>query len=157
MDHEGGALWLYVTMIGGQYADQRIECHDIEFYIAPDNGALVSVCRNHVRPDFKAKHIDGWIALALAESVSVKAKTADRLYLAELGQNPADSFYELHDYALIVAADRRSALAQAKAGHPAWHVDNLIDLSREAELLGYRLDAPTARDAARLISKYIRL
>lgn len=157
MDHDGSALRLHVVMIGGQYASQRIECHDIELYIAADESALVSACRDIKRPAFKAKHIDGWIALPLRVREAEEAATADRLYLAELGQNRADSFYELHDYALIVASDGRTAIREAKAGHPGWHVDNLIDLSRETELLGHSIDARIARNGARLVSKYIRL
>ena len=157
MDHDVSALRLHVVMIGGQYAGQRIECHDIEFHIAADESGLVSACRNLKRPAFKAKHIDGWIALQLSASETDDAATTDRLYLAELGQNRADSFYELHDYALIVASDGHSALREAKTGHRGWHVDNLIDLSREAELLGHKLDARSARNGARLVSKYIRL
>jgi hypothetical protein len=157
MDDEGSAFRLHVVMIGGQYAGQRIECHDIEFHIAADESGLVSACRNQSRPAFKARHIDGWIALPLQAPEAENATTTDRLYLAELGQNRADSFYELHDYALIVASDGRSALREAKSGHSGWHVDNLIDLSREAELLGHRLDARSARNGARLVSKYIRL
>lgn len=107
--------------------------------------------QNQSRPAFKARHIDGWIALPLQAPKTENATTTDRLYLAELGQNRADSFYELHDYALIVASDGRSALREAKIpGHSGWHVDNLIDLSREAELLGHRLDARSARNGAHL-------
>jgi hypothetical protein len=146
-----------VTMVGGQYAGQRIECHDIELHIAHDEMGLISACRNLSRPALKAKHIDGWIAIPLHAAQPETVAIIDRLYLAELGQNRADSFYELHDYALIVASDGRTAIRKAKAGHPGWHVDNLIDLSREAERLGHPLHARIAQNDARLTSKYIRL
>jgi hypothetical protein len=145
MVNEDHALWLFVTMVGGQYAGHRIECHDIELHIARDEKGLVSACRNLARPALKAKHIDGWIAIPLQAAQPETVAIIDRLYLAELGQNRADSFYELHDYALIVASDGRTAIREAKAGHRGWHVDNLIDLSREADLLGHSIDARSAR------------
>lgn len=157
MDHEGSALWLYVVMIGGQYSGQRIECHDIELHIAADEIGLVSACRDIKRPAFKAKHIDGWIALPLQPHDGIDVAESDRLYLAKLGQNRADSFYELHDYGLTIANDSRAAIREAKAGHPGWHVDNLIDLTREAEMLGHMLHARTAQNGTRLVSRYIRL
>lgn len=157
MVYEDDALWLYVTMVGGQYAGHRIECHDIELHIARDEIGLMSACRTLARPALKAKHIDGWIAVPLQASEPAAVAALDRLYLAELGLNRADSFYEQHDYALITASDGRAAIREAKAGHPGWHVDNLIDLTREAELLGHPLHAQTAHKGARLISKYIRL
>lgn len=156
MDRKSEAMMLFVTMVGGQFAGQRIECHDIEIYLARNEQDLVSAFRNRNRPDLKARHIDGWIALPLCGAAPHEAKPREILFLAELGQNRADSFYELHDYALIVASDTRSAIREAKAMHPGWHVDNLINLSREAEVLGERLDPRGSKDGARLVSKYIR-
>lgn len=157
MVDEDDALWLFVTMVGGQSAGQRIECHDIELHIAHDEKGLVSACRNLARPALKGKHIDGWIAVPIQAPEADAVALMDRLYLAELGQNRAGSFYEQHDYALITASDGRAAIREAKAKYPGWHVDNLIDLTREAELLGHPLHARTAHNGAQLMSKYIRL
>jgi hypothetical protein len=157
MVSEDDALWLFVTMVGGQYAGHRIECHDIELHIAHDENGLVSACRNLARPALKTKHIDGRIAVPPQVYEPETDAITDRLYLAELGQNRADSFYEQHDYVLITASDGRAAIRLAKAGHPDWHVDNMLDLSLEAERLGHPLHARVANEGARLISKSIRL
>jgi hypothetical protein len=136
-----------------EYEDDTLKL----FHIAKDVADLVSACRNHIRSDLKARHIDGWIALPIHTSGLDACSAAERLYFADLGQNRAGSFYEQHDYALIIASDSRTAIRQAKAGHPGWHVDNLIDLTREADLRGHALHARTARNGAKVVSKYIRL
>ena len=42
MDHEGDAIWLLMTMMGGQIAGLRRECHDIELQLAADHCGLAS-------------------------------------------------------------------------------------------------------------------
>jgi hypothetical protein len=157
MGSESAAPFLFVIMVGGQFTGQRIEFHDIEIYVAADEIELIADSRNVLRPGLKAKHIDGWIKLPVRSASAADIDADGRLYLAELGQSRADSFYEQHDYALIIARDSRAAIRAAKAGHPGWHVDNLIDLSREAAVLGHSVHARTAREEAHIVSRYIRL
>jgi Domain of Unknown Function (DUF1543) len=145
-------MMLYVAMVGGQLPGHRIEVHDIEIYLAEDQADLVEQCRAFVRP-IKARHIDGWIEIPVGPNTLEEQK----LYLLEMGKNETGRFYELHDYVLVCAENTRAAIFGAKSRAKGWHVDTVIDLTRAAADRGHRLDAASAEQSARFISRYIRL
>lgn len=151
-DAQGLALMnLYAVMIGGQLPGFRIEAHDIELHLARDEADLLDRCRASDRP-FTARHIDGWIAVPVQPEQQHHTDAAGKVYLVELGCNQPGRCNELHDYQVIAA----STVREAKLRSPGWHVDNVLDLSREAAALGVGINPQQAAAQARAVSRYLR-
>ena len=151
---------LYLVEIGGTREDCLFELHSVHPLVARDEADLLAQCRAKFARLYDAPHVDGWIALPLAERAQAPAAADARFYAVEMGRNSASHLREEHRYLFLEAAGAREALMAARAQMPGWHIDTVVDLDTLADRFGHALRRKgdlLRQPAPTFVSRYIRL
>jgi len=129
---------LFVVLLGGKHAQAKIEVHDIVFAVADSLEQAYPQLRERWFGTAKGVHIDAWMAVdgvegwRLAFSPLAPCADAPRLYFINLGGYDARCFGEAHHYVLVVARNKREAMAkgrrQALAHMKQTHLDAVLDV-----------------------------
>lgn len=129
---------LYVVMLGGKHPRAKIEVHDIAFAAGDTLEDTYEQLRQSWFGSPAGLHIDAWMAVDGVHEWKVELSTVSsppdspRLYFINLGGYESRTFGEIHQYLLVVANDRRDAMAQAKKRVlPHWklsHTDGVLDV-----------------------------
>ncbi|UFH51200.1 DUF1543 domain-containing protein [Pseudomonas sp. KNUC1026] len=111
---------LFVVMLGGTHPRAKIEVHDIAFVQAGSLEQAYPQLRDQWFGSPKGLHIDAWMAVDGVEHWRVELSPlapppeSPRLYFINLGGYDRQAFGEAHQYLLVVAHDKRAAMAKAK-------------------------------------------
>lgn len=129
---------LFVVMLGGKHPRAKIEVHDIAFVVADTLAQAYPQLRDNWFGSPKGVHIDSWMAVDGVENWRVELSPlapfpdAPRLYFINLGGYETQAFGEQHHYLLVVAKDKREAMAKGKRQALAhWrqtHTDAVLDV-----------------------------
>lgn len=129
---------LFVVMLGGKHPRAKIEVHDVVFVVADSLEAAYPQLRQSWFGSPQGLHIDSWMAVEGVENWRVElsglapAPDEHRLYFINLGGYENGVFGEAHRYLLVVARNKREAIAKGKL-HMAkhWtqaHTDAVLDI-----------------------------
>lgn len=129
---------LFVVMLGGKHPQAKIEVHDIALVAAGSLEQAYPQLRNQWFGSPKGLHIDAWMAVDGVEQWRVELSPlaplpgSPRLYFINLGGYDRHVFGEAHLYRLVVAHDKREAMAKSKRQKlPNWgkpHIDAVMDV-----------------------------
>lgn len=129
---------LFVVMLGGKHPRAKIEVHDVAFVVADTLEQAYQPLRTQWFGSPKGLHIDAWMAVDGVEHWRVELSPlaplpgSPRLYFINLGGYDRQAFGEAHLYRLVVAHDKREAMAKGKRqGLPNWgkpHIDAVMDV-----------------------------
>ncbi|CAH0650218.1 DUF1543 domain-containing protein [Pseudomonas juntendi] len=129
---------LFVVLLGGKHPQAKIEVHDIVFAAADTLEQAYPQLRDGWFGSPKGVHVDAWMAVDGVDNWRVElsplapSPESLRLYFINLGGYDAQAFGEAHDYLLVVARDKREAMAKGKKQAMAhWsqaHNDAVLDV-----------------------------
>ncbi|MDH0747843.1 DUF1543 domain-containing protein [Pseudomonas sp. GD03842] len=129
---------LYVVMLGGKHPRAKIEVHDVAFVVADTLDDAYPQLRREWFGDSHGLHIDAWMAVDGVDQWKVElsalapAPGSPRLYFINLGGYDTRLFGEAHHYILVVAHNKREAIAKGKqhrlAGWSQAHTDAVMDV-----------------------------
>lgn len=111
---------LFVVMLGGKHPRAKIEVHDIVIVVADTLEQAYPQLRESWFGSPKGVHIDSWMAVDGVEgwrvelSPSAPSPGSPRLFFINLGGYESQTFGEAHHYLLVVAKDKREAMAKGK-------------------------------------------
>jgi Domain of Unknown Function (DUF1543) len=112
---------LYMVLIGATPKGRNIEQHDICFGIAPNMAAMVPQLQKawpeaaavmHVDAYRQVNQVDGY-AIEIVNKADAKQQDA-QLFFINLGGYKANEFEEFHYKMIVAAADKSTAIKQAK-------------------------------------------
>lgn len=129
---------LFVVLLGGKHPRAKIEVHDVAFVAADTLEHTYPQLRDSWFGSPRGLHIDAWMAVdgvgdwRVELSALAPAPNSPRLYFINLGGYEARTFGEAHHYLLVVARDKREAIAQGKRQMRShWtqaHTDAVLDV-----------------------------
>ncbi|MFJ5298640.1 DUF1543 domain-containing protein [Pseudomonas sp. NPDC088368] len=129
---------LFVVMLGGKHPRAKIEVHDVVFVVADSLEQAYPQLRDGWFGSPKGVHIDSWMAVNGVENSRVEFSSlapspdSPRLYFINLGGYESQTFGEAHHYLLVVAKDKREAMAKGKRQPLShWtqaHTDTVLDV-----------------------------
>lgn len=116
-------LQLYMLLLGCKPPGRLTEQHDIFFGIADSLKSLVPQIKAFW-PEPEKIHIDAWRKVTIAEGYSIQVVPRNestaagsvtyKLFFINLGGYKKNEFEEFHYRMLVVAADKKEAIQQAK-------------------------------------------
>lgn len=129
---------LFVVMLGGKHPRAKIEVHDVVFAVAETLEAAYPQLRDGWFGSPKGVHIDSWMKVDGVDGWRVELSHlaphagAPRLYFINLGGYEPKVFGEAHHYLLVVADDKKQAMAKGKQQMlKTWsqpHTDGVLDI-----------------------------
>lgn len=115
---------LYMLLLGCKPPGRNTEQHDIFFSIADSLKSLAPQI-NAFWPEPEKIHIDAWRKVTMADGYSIQViphnepaaagSTTYKLFFINLGGYKENEFEEFHYRMLVVAADKKEAIQEAKA------------------------------------------